>query len=424
MKKKYLMPFFYITVILIINFCLNYLGISEKIVEIISTVTIGFVSFWIIWLIRTICYSQSEFIMLLGGYFIRLFLLVFDCYGRKWGTILSSGADSESFWKNALLQYNSIPTPPKTKYPYVLKIFMQFFGENRFLVQYMNIVFWFLTILIFYKIMEQLKIKSTARFVGIFCLSFFPQYIILSSILLRESIMIFFNTYSLYYFILYFIEGKNTKLIISGILLIPSLLLHSGVIGIVFAYMTILSIYDCKKEKIKINIKSVFIIIGSVACFFAIYTTSLKSIFLEYLPSVDSIFELLNKYYAPGKSDYLVEMKLENYCQIVPYTIIRIFYFLLSPVPWEWRGWKDAFAFFGDSALYAMAIYGGVFTLLVQTKKKRIVLGVLWCFLLGAAVYSWGVSNAGTAMRHRCKFVTIAILLICLMLNKYQDEKM
>lgn len=93
-------------------------------------------------------------------------------------------------------------------------------------------------------------------------------------------------------------------------------------------------------------------------------------------------------------------------------TPIRIIYYLFSPMPWNWRGIKDIIAFFFSSLYY----FFGIILAVRSIKKynfpnKNLVVALLLVMFFSYIIFSWGVKNAGTAMRHRDKFVTIYVLL-------------
>ena len=98
-------------------------------------------------------------------------------------------------------------------------------------------------------------------------------------------------------------------------------------------------------------------------------------------------------------------------------TPFRMFYFLFSPVPWNWRSATDAIAFF-FSALF----YGYVFirTIPHLTKKHGFSLGsaLFLIALLTLMMFGWGVSNSGTALRHRDKMVIHYLIMYALLANE------
>jgi len=52
-----------------------------------------------------------------------------------------------------------------------------------------------------------------------------------------------------------------------------------------------------------------------------------------------------------------------------------------------------------------------------DVKNKNTIIVVLLIVIIGLVVFAWGVSNAGTALRHRDKFIGLFILLLALVSN-------
>lgn len=91
---------------------------------------------------------------------------------------------------------------------------------------------------------------------------------------------------------------------------------------------------------------------------------------------------------------------------IIIYTIPRMFYFLFSPMPWQWRGGGDALVFFFDSCFYLIATFSTFKAILKKNHSKRkYIIGVFLALFFATFIFGWGVSNSGTAMRHRTKLV-------------------
>ena len=96
---------------------------------------------------------------------------------------------------------------------------------------------------------------------------------------------------------------------------------------------------------------------------------------------------------------------------------VRVISFIFAPLPWMWRGVSDIVAFFG-SALFYIYVFVLVIKALKAGKGKNkpdniwgffIVLVITW--LIASLMFGWGVSNTGTALRHREKFTYICVVL-------------
>jgi len=98
-----------------------------------------------------------------------------------------------------------------------------------------------------------------------------------------------------------------------------------------------------------------------------------------------------------------------EYFDFLSLTFPRIIYFFFSPFPWDIRKLNQLLGLI-DSFIYMYLIYhiykGFIFRRsLLKMNKFFVILGILFI------VYSWGVSNYGTGLRHRAKFAPVLVAL-------------
>lgn len=96
--------------------------------------------------------------------------------------------------------------------------------------------------------------------------------------------------------------------------------------------------------------------------------------------------------------------------ELVLYTPIRAFYFMYSPVPWDWRSVKQVTAFFTSGFMWCMLSYetAKYFKRKIIFDRKRnffICLFILCVLFIG--VFAWGTRGANAAIRHREKILTL-----------------
>lgn len=415
---------FFVILIAVFAICciLNYMGIVDYDIDLEGLIVVGVISLICILWIWFMAETRAENIILFIGYAIRILLLFIDVYGRKYIVLFSSGADSEGFWRNALSRYQGDVVREYTKYPYIIQSLLNIFGENRLLAQYANILFWLFAMLLLYQCFAMLNIRGNTRLFGICCITFMPQYMILTAILMRESMIVFLNLASCYFFLKWYEKEKFVNLILAGLMVLLSMVLHSGAIALGMAYGMFYAFYDSKKKRIRISGKSFIILTAGITFIFLIYFTPLQGVFLAYIPKIDNILDIQNRYFQSGGSDYLRNMHAENLRELFLFTIIRILYFFFSPVPWEWRGLQDIAAFSID-ALFQLLVFVTGIMMWIKKKEKRRLIGIfLLCCIFSGVIFSWGVSNAGTAMRHRNKLIGLEVLLVCFSLNKKEKN--
>lgn len=150
---------------------------------------------------------------------------------------------------------------------------------------------------------------------------------------------------------------------------------------------------------------------GVLAVFEAV--PALRDILLLYFPSELSVQSITGKYFVPGGSDYLTGIEVTTWGGLLFWTPIRMLYFLLSPMPTDWRGIGDMAAFAIDSAPIIVFV-AGILKGLKKNKNKSYVYAGLLCCLIITGIFAWGVTNAGTAMRHRALLIGVFAVTYCI----------
>ena len=96
---------------------------------------------------------------------------------------------------------------------------------------------------------------------------------------------------------------------------------------------------------------------------------------------------------------------------------------MFSPVPWNWRSATDIIAFIFSSLFYAYVFFKSI-PLLHNSKHSSLTNALFMTALLTLLLFGWGVSNAGTALRHRDKMVIHYLIMMAISLdNKSQVNR-
>lgn len=373
------------------------------------------------------------FLILFFSYIFRLLLMLFDLYGRDIFILPNSGKDSEMYHAAAINGLITGDYLTGQLYSRVIATVYSLFGEERILSQFLNILFSMNTMLLTYKLLGMLNIKLKLKVIAISLMAFIPNYAILSSILLKESIIIFLNTLSVYYFIKWIYKTNKVSIIISFLLAILSSALHSGAISLLLAYSIFSVVYYRRNNQIRITKKSFLYILFFSILFIFLYMNYADVLFSKFT-DVESISDVAGvaKSRVTGGAAYSVDIQTGNaFIDFLVSFPIRSLYFILSPLPWQWRGINDIVAFLFSAVFYGYTYYCAFKILKYKKFKNRnIFIFLLLVALTSTLVFSWGVSNAGTALRHRDKFISIFILMLALIkdnnkLNlKTQDDRL
>ena len=282
------------------------------------------------------------------------------------------------------------------------------------------------------EILKKTEVRNSVRYICMFWMLFTPQNVEITSLSNREGYIIFLTTLSIYYLVMWWKKKKKSNIVKGIIALGIAMLFHSGVVTIFVGYLIIMAFYNKKDMKIDIKWNSI-IILGIVIILFGILFINYKGVLFNKFAGIDELSDISGRagyskiegatYYVPGEG-------ASSLGEIVLYTPIRSIYFMLSPMPWNWRGLSDVCAFAMCSIPHIIIGITSIKQILKkETEDKRksllIILGISAIAI--AIVFGWGVKNAGTAIRHRDKFLCLYTILlgigIDMRYNEYVNRK-
>lgn len=369
-----------------------------------------FVVSGIILLIKT----KKNRIILVAAYFIRILAMFWDIYARNIFTLVGSGGDSEGFYRSAVSVSKNLGL--LTQYVYgdfytkILGVISYISFPERILLQYINVVLGLGIIIMMYKIMVYLKMNKKTVSIALIIISFFPISIIHSAILLRENVISFFAIVSLYYFIKWFNNGLTFNIMISFITLFIASSFHSGIIGLAIGYIFAILFYNHKSKKFSFRLKTV-LLFGIIIILSVIVFTRYKEVFFYKFADVNEIDDVLKiANGGRGGGQYLKSLNIDNPLKLLLFSPIKMFYFLGSPLPMNWRGIGDVVALATDGIFYLYFIIYSFKKTIKNSINDPLIISI-FIMLLGV-IFLFGVSlaNSGTAMRHRNKIIPIIII--------------
>lgn len=347
------------------------------------------------------------------SYILRCILMFFDYYGRDIFVLPHSGTDTENFYNTGLLYMNSDKIWSENLfggvYSKLIGIILKSIGDCKLFIQYINIVLAIFTIFIFIRILENLNINSRLRNILILILCYFPNNMIISSLILRESWIIFLLTIGVYFYIIYIYNKKQINLFLSAIFIILSSLFHSGMILVLVAIL----IGEL------INSKGRYII-ADILLFFFLLIILYKfrdAIFSKFITQKEIILSR-DDYIEEAGSRYLSSIYINNISEVIKFGWLKAIYFIASPTILYWRGLTDIVSFFLDSLLYIIITVKIIFKKgelpsKINTIYKTFILALIFTVF----VFGIGTSTAGTAIRHRNKLLIIFLILLAIIEN-------
>lgn len=359
--------------------------------------------------------------IIFASYILRTGFMFFDLYGQSIFVLPNSGADTEKFQINAIMyalygnnanyEGREIATTE-----ILFGLFYRFFGVQRMLMQHYNVLLSIGTIYNVLSVFRNLKLKENVIHYGMVIICFLPNYMILSSLYLRESIITFFISSSVCCFANWIVKKREYWIYLAMLMSMIGSMFHSGAIVPAACYGIFLLFYDKNKEKFAISLKTIiFCCLGLLAII--ILFNKFYDIFFLKLGEITSIKDITKRVSLGfgGGSDYVAPgANADSILGFLEATPARMFYFASSPVPWLWRGVQDILAFVLDALPYMAAFISGILLCFFEKdeKRKAFVLCLTLIFILETFMFGWGVNNSGTALRHRNKYISVEVLLL------------
>ena len=353
--------------------------------------------------------TKYIFVLMVISYILKVGYMFFDIYANGTYLLLKDTLDAQGFHRVALAILDgteNIIGAEKGNYPVLLSFIYRVFGVNRFIAQYLNVLLFSLTQVLFLKIIKILDIENEKAILPVFLICLMPASIIFIPMLMRESILIFLFTITIYSFIRWFKGGAISYGLFPIPVLLMASIMHMGSLILIPVYIFFLVFYNRDRGRFIFRFRSIAYIVLLMGALIAI-TLIFKDIFLTKLGliGIDRL-EYLYRYleYTAGDSAYLVDLDYNSIWDVILFSFARIFYFLFSPVPWEWRGLMDATVFFIDAAIYLIFVLS-LIPMFLKTKKGDRVLFVAFVIqvFLFILIFANGTYTSGAAIRHRFK---------------------
>jgi 4-amino-4-deoxy-L-arabinose transferase-like glycosyltransferase len=342
---------------------------------------------------------------------LRVSLTMIDTY---FFYLPHSGADSVKFELqayNLLIGYLDINEYNFDNYPKLIYYIYLLIGRKPLFIRAINGCLSLITGLLVYKSIFKITDDNKKSSWGMLFFLLFPQSMIFSSIILRESLIVFFATFSVWSFIEYTYNNKTSNLYLSFISLLIGSLFHCGIILIAIAYLLFIFIEKRNSTKKIILLLSVVVILLLVIIN--------KDIFLRkfsIISSLEDFYNWLNYVNTlQAGSGYLNNFSINTIIDLIIYVPFKIIYFLFSPMIWDIRGLQDIIAILFDVVFYMILIsivtkaffYKGI------ARKNDIIIKILIiATVLVIGAYSMGTIAAGTAIRHRYKVLSLLLIIV------------
>ena len=355
-------------------------------------------------------YQKDNFVIALS-YLFRLFLLYWGVTFLGTKLQLPNDVDSGTYHSAAIANLTGHEHwYINNYYSKIVAIIYYFFGVSRIIGQYLNILLSLTAIYITRRTLQNLKIDDKLISYGVMIMALIPNYAIMSTSLIRESIIIFFIACSTYFFTLWLSKPLIVNFIYACVFSGIAALFHGGSIALALGYVMIFFLYDKRSRKINFNMYQKLL----VSFIFIVVFLSVEDFSISILEEAEQTKESLES--EQGGSTYEVGLDIDNsILNFFVNTPIRVIYYILSPMPWDWRGINDIMCFFLSSLFYSSCIILAIKAIKYGRKNaplRKYIIALLIIVSISCIIFSWGVTNSGTAMRHRDKFIVPFIVML------------
>ena len=363
--------------------------------------------------------------ILLIGFGMRLVLLL--CTSLDLFTVPDAHGDADAFHDLALAH----PSPFEdgaahmTNYTRWLTVLYMLTDDSRWFAQYLNVVLSVLTLLYVRRILYVLDIQEMVAKRLLLVLALMPFVNVYSVVLMREAWVTFFVVLSLYYFVRWYMQLGNGGIQIAKcmIAILLAMWMHAGAIGFLFGYFIAFMTYYRAEDRIRIS-KSSYVALFFLALLVLVLILNVNTLLAKFYVEDFGEYAETKSSGEGGNSDYLTWLDLSSPSKILLFIPLKAFYFLYSPIILDWRGLNDIAAFVLDSSVYIVLSWFIIMRKVILPKYKLLKRYLLISFLVTTVMFSFGTSNAGTAIRHRAKMCSFLLIATSISIEKKDKEDM
>lgn len=353
--------------------------------------------------------SENARIIILTGFFLRIVVALWGAYGTGGIAVFLKGVDASTFLRIAKEYFKGDYSAFRTYYPYIINIIFKFTGPNGIMVQTVNILCWFLGIKLIVLTAQELYGKKMQLI--LLCYTFLPYPMIVSTQLLRESMISLLSMLSFYCLWKWMNSGRIKYVAVALLISLLPTILHSGNIALALGICLVYIQWDVRAGLWRrFNWRSFALFLGVLAA-----VPLYEYIFAKYLPylpkqlSLEMITGAMPL--ASGRSIYVSGFVVNNWGEFLLWSIYLVIYYWLSPTPRFWSSPMDIAGFCLDSIpFFFLWIY--IFKNVKKDWRRSQAKAGIYILFLYTFIYAWGTGNAGTAMRHRGQLLGIMVMTI------------
>ncbi len=287
-------------------------------------------------------------------------------------------------------------------------------STSSLMIQAINVWLGTLLILNVYLITKIVWSERPAIWAAWVC-ALFPSLSLYSAWRVREALLTYLFTLSIYHFLVWLKRSKAQSFIIGFSVMILASVLHTAFFAGIVLYAGFPVFYSVKaflkKKGGRIISNTVIALIAIGGLGLVIWSGVAFGKVQDLIQSGDLaiIAHKQESRALAGRAGYLSNLVIRSPTDFFWQVPLRLIYLILTPFPWMINNTKDIIGLI-DVGIYTL------FLLLIlknshRLKRSNVAWSVL-IFCLGiACIFALGTSNYGTAMRHRSKVAPLLIVL-------------
>ena len=391
---------------------------------------IGYISVSLVFLIIVIFALKWPAVskILIVAFFIRLIFLIINNYliPLPDGDMDSINFENKAWqWSQEGLAnvFNYYKGPDSYFLSVLLAIPYSIFGRSILMAHSFSILFGVASVFLGWLLAKKIWDNHTAIKVG-WVIALFPSLVSYSVLTMIEVYIIFFLLLG-FYGIVNWVKFKDIKSIVLSIIgFLSATFFHGASILGLFIFLIIITLDGFKNsfnllKYYKLNFKVLLIVIISSIILTSYFSSKISIPYLGNFSEMGDVEILENVINTRMKGDaaYPEWTKINSNIEYFYKVPIRSMYFLFSPFPWDVKKLSHLVGVF-DSLLYLSLAFLIFLNRKVIWKipELKIILIILVCYFL---VFGVGVSNFGTGIRHRSKFLIEIIILAAPLIPRF-----
>lgn len=305
-------------------------------------------------------------------------------------------------------------------YSWIISFSFRLFGEVYMPIRALNCILSVVSIAVVADTVDIIYGEEVITRKAAWLMALFPNLVRFSSLFAnREVFILLFMCLYLKYSALFYRYFKLHYLIISIVVLIPAMILHTSmIVMIICTALIILSMPTVgKNQTSSIIVKFILLCVaGGAFALMLVNGVGMEKLSLSGSELTIESVSNIGTMSAAGRAAYLQGVSFSNPVLTILFVPVRILFFLYTPFVWMIRAKVDIAGFF-DAILYlwvSVSIFKKLKVCLRyndRTEEEKLFIILLITLLCIVTMFATVTSNYGTAIRHRCKLFPFFLIL-------------